>query len=513
MWKRALWTVLLAGLAAAYWIAWRAPAAGTFHDDGVYLVTAKSLAEGKGYRIISLPAEIPQTKYPILFPLALAAAWKIHPVFPDNVALLKSVPLVFALIWLALVYRLAKEQGASSGASAAVCLLTAASPWTIYLSSAVLSETMFATALTASLLFLMRAVREDGTPPARNLLLAALFAAAAFHTRSIGLAAVVAGPVWLWLRGRRRQALMFSLTAALACAPWVVWTSLNAGQWPATDAYYSKENYQGWNILFNFSAGQKIHIAFQNMLMLLLSPAMIYGWPMKGLWLLPAGAAGIWLARCAGKQSWSAANVLVAVYLSMVVCWAWAPTRFLIPILPLLLLPAAIEFRMLKAHLRPYALAAVIGWTAWVAASASGKTLRLGDAMPMLAESDSFASLTAQLEWAKQNTAPSAVLAGNLDPLYYLYTGRKAVRGFAAEPYNLIYDEAKAPIGSASDVLRNLCVLQATYWIESPNSSFLEGKHLTAIQSEAHRSAPNRLPKLFDWMGTHRIYGVRCQEH
>jgi hypothetical protein len=281
---------------------------------------------------------------------------------------------------------------------------------------------------------------------------------------------------------------------------------------PATDAYYSKENYQGWNILFNFGLGQKVHIAFQNMLMLLLSPAMIYGWPMKGAWLLPAGAAGVWLARCAVKQSWSAANVLMTVYLSMVVCWAWAPTRFLIPILPLLLLPAAIEFQKMRIRWQPLALAAIIGGTALAVVSASGKTLRLGDAMPTLAESDAFTSLTSQLEWVRQNTDPSAVLAGNLDPLYYLYTGRKAVRGFAAEPYSLIYDEGATPIGGVADALRNLCASRATYWIESPNSSFLEGKYLTAIQSEAYQRAPNTLQKVFDRMGTHRIYGVRCEE-
>ena len=56
---KALILIFVAILLPAYWFAFRAPAVGIYHDDGIYLVTAKALAEGKGYRIISLPAGLP----------------------------------------------------------------------------------------------------------------------------------------------------------------------------------------------------------------------------------------------------------------------------------------------------------------------------------------------------------------------------------------------------------------------------------------------------------------------
>ena len=62
---KSLFLIFVAILLPVYWFAFRAPAVGIYHDDGIYLVTAKALAEGKGYRIINLPAELPQTKYPI----------------------------------------------------------------------------------------------------------------------------------------------------------------------------------------------------------------------------------------------------------------------------------------------------------------------------------------------------------------------------------------------------------------------------------------------------------------
>ena len=37
-------------LLSAYVIAISNPAIGTFHDDGIYVVTARALAEGQGYR-------------------------------------------------------------------------------------------------------------------------------------------------------------------------------------------------------------------------------------------------------------------------------------------------------------------------------------------------------------------------------------------------------------------------------------------------------------------------------
>src|SRR5207249_7082675 len=39
---------------------------GFFHDDSIYTVVAKSLSEGKGYHIISLPSSPPETKYPFV---------------------------------------------------------------------------------------------------------------------------------------------------------------------------------------------------------------------------------------------------------------------------------------------------------------------------------------------------------------------------------------------------------------------------------------------------------------
>src|ERR1700676_1258551 len=105
--------IFLLYVAAMYGIGYLAPGYGLFHDDGIYLVTAKSLAQGSGYRIVSLPSAIPQTKYPPVFPALLAGVWKIYAHFPQNIYALKLIPLFSMLGWLSFSYLLLRRMSVS----------------------------------------------------------------------------------------------------------------------------------------------------------------------------------------------------------------------------------------------------------------------------------------------------------------------------------------------------------------------------------------------------------------
>ena len=71
---------------------------GLFHDDGIYAVVAKSLHDGAGYRIISLPTAPDQTKYPFLYSYILSWLWSLDPKFPDNIGLLKAANAAFLAV-------------------------------------------------------------------------------------------------------------------------------------------------------------------------------------------------------------------------------------------------------------------------------------------------------------------------------------------------------------------------------------------------------------------------------
>ncbi len=52
-------------------------AVGAFNDDGVYAVLGQAIAEGRGYVSLHLAGAPIHPKFPPVFPLILAACWKL----------------------------------------------------------------------------------------------------------------------------------------------------------------------------------------------------------------------------------------------------------------------------------------------------------------------------------------------------------------------------------------------------------------------------------------------------
>ncbi|UCF20383.1 MAG: hypothetical protein JSU87_02965, partial [Gemmatimonadota bacterium] len=48
---------------------------GVNYDDGIYVLLAKALAHGEGYRVTFLPVDVPGVKYPPLYPVSLVPFW------------------------------------------------------------------------------------------------------------------------------------------------------------------------------------------------------------------------------------------------------------------------------------------------------------------------------------------------------------------------------------------------------------------------------------------------------
>ena len=148
--------LVIAVLSPSYWVALHTPAAGIYHDDSIYLITARTMAEGRGYWIESVPSPIAQTKYPVLFPALLAIVWKLAPAFPANLLYFKLVPLLATLLWFWLSYLLIKQESGNTLFAISAVALVASSPQVIFIGTMVLSETLFAALATASLLLLIR---------------------------------------------------------------------------------------------------------------------------------------------------------------------------------------------------------------------------------------------------------------------------------------------------------------------------------------------------------------------
>lgn len=494
-WIKALFCVFLAYLIWVYWITIQASAVGLYHDDGIYVVTAKALAEGKGYRIISLPDPIAQTKYPFLFPLLLAGVWKIFPQFPENVLFLKLVPLLHTVLWCWLIYRFIKQNAKSIGVARSITALTLASPWVVFFSTTIVSETMFACLCTGALFSLRDLEQDPAETGVKKIVISSMLASASFLTRTAGLPLIVAGTLGLFLKRRYKVGLEFFLLCALFVAPWFWWQAVHHNPDAAADAYYSWSNYQSWNLLTNFTPAQKAIIFLKNILNLAVSPGDLLGLkrgPFVPFFAFTFAAFALYgflrdMSRCVNSL-----HLFLLLYNGMLLVWAWPPMRFCVPVLPFLLFFAYKGFvlfcaQLLKVRSIPpraswipaFALIPILCYALYIGAR---RTAESGAASLAYSPPENWQACSSLLDWIREHTPPDAVLLGNLDPTFYLYTGRRAVRGFTADPFQLFYaDKPEFPLGKISDLMRTVIERRVNYIVQTPSVRFQEGPFLNSL--------------------------------
>src|ERR1700688_2900696 len=186
---------------------------GRMHDDSIYFSTAKALAEGKGYVLISFPGTPPQTKYPILYPWLLSWVWRVNPHFPDN--LVDGIRLTeFFGCWslVAGFLLLRKLPSMSEPSALGLTAICAFQPIFLRLSGTIMSDVPFMALVLTALVLADSATRKDG--PTISVIAAGVAAALSMGMRTIGVT-VVAGIFLAAFRRRAyRQAIAFIAVAA-----------------------------------------------------------------------------------------------------------------------------------------------------------------------------------------------------------------------------------------------------------------------------------------------------------
>ena len=145
--RRTIWLLILTVLGAcSLYLSLLSPAGfGTYHDDAIYVTTAKTLATGQGYKIASLPYEPAQTKYPPLYPFLLSLIWRVYPQFPQNLTWMLLLSVVAAVSFLAMTYRYLTTQRYAAEWQALIVVGVAAINWrTIILATGIYSEMLVA---------------------------------------------------------------------------------------------------------------------------------------------------------------------------------------------------------------------------------------------------------------------------------------------------------------------------------------------------------------------------------
>lgn len=439
---------------------------GVFWDDGVYLIVAKSLAAGMGYRFLDLPGAPPAVHYPPGWPALLAVIWKLGPAFPDNVVLLKLVnPLLLALgAGLACVYAVRRLGVPPMAAMAASVVFAAALP-EIVVAGVLFSEPFFFVALMVAFALADRAVDGGGW---RAALAAGVAAGAVTLIRSVGIALIPAVALALLIARRRRESAVAVAGAVATLAPWQLWIARHAHDLPA--AYRGNYGpYLDWVLGMYHDRGAAFALVLARMNLLTLMRSF-------GIALFPFGPREIRpllvtlmlvvtaVAVIRARRRAATALLFVFFYCALVFGWPYSPERFMWgiwPLLGVLLASGAVEcWRIAREHgaSRSVRVTAMFACAVGVWAIGGHAAYSVRGASRHWWDSAARTNADALLpvaQWIRANTDTSDVVAVDGEPFVYLHTGRTVVPVHDLTPEDYF---AGTPIERDADQLRALIV-------------------------------------------------------
>jgi 4-amino-4-deoxy-L-arabinose transferase-like glycosyltransferase len=482
---------------------------GVYHDDAIYVITAKALAQGQGYRLIDLPNAPLQTKYPILYPALLSIIWKIWPSFPENLLAMQGLSLLAGAATVALAYLYLVHFGYTSrGVALAAALFCATSAYFLYFNTITLSEIPYALISLLALWALERQTRSPLEKPGLQFVLGFLLGLP-FLTRSIGLVLVPAGLVTLYLAGKRIH--WVSLGVAFVVVPWVLW--MIVGTQHSQDEigiYYT--NYGGWWSAFGWLNLSRLFLI--NLFCLTANIATI-GFSLSDT-LVKQFTPTITICVTLGSITILSIfkqlkyNKLLSLYLvgylSIIMLWPWPPSRFIIPILPFLLgyllneIWIFINKYYVKYNIR-YLITFLLIIILVINLSSNymiGKSNRLDDYPypTILKEPVSWSSYLSIFHWINHRTRPDDIIAAGLDTMVYLYTNRRSFRPFTMNPLSLFYSHHSPPLALA-DLIRILQAYRPKYLIQTPMPGFSEEKPFSKILNEVGVKYPGLLKTVY----------------
>jgi hypothetical protein len=468
---------------------------GAMHDDTLYFSSAKSIAEGHGYRIASMPGEPAQTKYPALYSALLSLVWRLEPEFPENLDWAWSLNALFAILAILAAAALVRQLGAGRAEALALAGLTALHPFFVYWSNQLVSDLLFmALALGAAVL----AQRELEGREVRRLPWAGVVAllALACGARTVGVAFVAGVAAAALLHGKRLAAAVALAGAApVVYSVWTADASSSTGH-AALDgfqnnfAYYAsyvehwRRSVPSWDVL-----GAQVQLALTETLK---HPAIaVFHLPAQGFVSMPLALLSIAIsvgvlngvvtrARLHGLHP---AHVAALFYLPIVLLWNYLlMERFWLPFLPLLLAGATDELARIAAMARE----------TWRKNVAGERVVAVGFAAVMIAllAFASFRGLWAAPEalanvqqkradlaeakreayrWVGAHSDSGETVISNDDALLYLYTGRQGMRPFAPLTDSFFaQDEARLERDLAG-LTDTPATLGSRYWITAPD--------------------------------------------
>ena len=253
--RRGVWLLALTGLSVALWFPRRFGPLDMRYDAGVYYILGTSLAEGRGYRILSEPGAIEAIQYPPGLSVIAAAAQKVAGTTDaDTVGHLLRIGFagMFLLLGFAIFFMAVRYVPPPWAAFAAAVTLLQGEM--IFLSDLFFAELPYALVTVLFFVVVPRAVPSATELPRSRLrrALAGGLAVVGYLLRTAGVALFVAWVAEALLRRRIGRAALRAMVALMPLVAWQAYTvhvkHSEAYRHPAYP--YQRAGYQFYNVSY-----------------------------------------------------------------------------------------------------------------------------------------------------------------------------------------------------------------------------------------------------------------------
>ncbi|GEM_PF-6598390 len=316
-------------------------------DSARYFILGEALAEGKGFRLINMPTAPVFVKLPPLFPLILAMGIQGLRQF-GNLArmwpLLKTISLLS--FWGAMVplYILARRYEGRGRAVLAV-VLTLTNPWVYRYATMLRPEGLYVLFTLSAILLVVRSEALEGRLARWALVFGVVSAALAWLTRTVGIVLLLALVVYFAMRRRWKRVLLTVAVSGFISMPWAFYLIRVRGE-RVPDNYLAElfgQGYQGARMLIARMGSYGTSWAG----LLFYAPSRVLamaghrGWSallLSGLGWLSLGVVGYfgWTVGRGGTRRLLA--LYLAGYVIVTLLWPWQGEKFLVPLLPVVML-------------------------------------------------------------------------------------------------------------------------------------------------------------------------------
>jgi hypothetical protein len=401
----------------------------------IYIVSALSLARGTGYRMINYPGAPHAQLYPIGYPLLLSFIFRALPFGPGSIFVARLLNVIAAIVWVEAARRFLLR-AMSEPVAACAALVMGLAPLTVEMNGQIKADIVFGAILMVAMVVAVGGSPSDArwSQVLRGIAIGIL-SAAAMLVRTIGFTLVFGLALEMMLNRRWVRLLGFAGAVALLLGPFLVWSAVHRG---GTFQAYASENLITWRtpishawLLASNTAPTLAFAPFgadawqSNAILLRLSAVVV----IFGLAITALVVVG-WAALL---RRFHVAALVIAPYMAIVFLWWFEPTRFVIPVLPLLVFCAGAGAKLIwpgrgvPVH-RWATLAAGMGIAgAPIVDAVKFNHMRKYQDLNGAAHATEWKRISEGLSWVNENTPRDAVIFTSYPAGVYLFTARQTL--------------------------------------------------------------------------------------